>query len=145
MARKSTGTAITTTETAQASGALTLPNGIKQKRAVIVPTLNLKVGEPRVLLFVDEMRVSTYVDPDPKKAKEKPATVAMVGDVQTGEQFLLLVPSVLESSLKETYPDNGYKGLTFYVEKLPKRPSKRYFDFKCVEVEVDADAMKAAA
>ena len=82
------------------------------------------------------MYESTYTDPDPKKAKEKPATVMPVCDVETGEAMNLLVPSVMQSALEETYPDNEYVGKTFMVCKMPKRPGKRYFDIKLVEVEV---------
>lgn len=114
-----------------------LPKGFKMVRQVTMPTLNLKVGEPRTLLITSLLTVSTYVEKDPKKAKEKPATVCEVGDTQDGLAYQLLVPSVLESELREKYPDDSYKGKTFYMEKLPKRPNKRYFDFMLMEVAAD--------
>lgn len=114
-----------------------LPEGVKAKRQVIMPTLNLQIGQPRVLKVLDAMRQSLYKDPDPKKVKEKPATICGVVDTQTGEAMLLLVPSVCESSLRESYPDDDYVDKTFYMEKLPKRPGKRYFDFRLLEVEAD--------
>jgi hypothetical protein len=83
------------------------------------------------------MYQSTYTDPDPKKAKEKPATVVPVGDVETGEAMNLLVPSVMESALSESYPNDDYVGKVFMVCKMPKRPGKRYFDIKLVEVEAE--------
>jgi len=121
-----------------------LPAGIKVKRAVIVPTLNLSVGIPRYLVIIDPMRESKITDPDPKKAKDKPATICQVGDVTTGEIFVLLVPEVLKGNLEREYPDAGYVGKAFQFTKLPKRPGKRYFDFQCMEIEVDEQTMQAA-
>ena len=113
----------------------------KVKRQVILPTLNLAVGFPRVLKILEAMHVSTISDPKAAekagKAGEKmePATVCPVTDIETGEQFNLLVPAVLRGNIEEKYPDAAYVGAAFYVEKLPKRPGKRYFDFKLIEVE----------
>jgi hypothetical protein len=117
-----------------APSAGTLPAGFTAKRNVILPTLSLQVGQPRVLRFNDAMRQSTINDPDPKK-KMKPATICGVTDVQSKENYNMIVPAVLESSLKEGYKDDAYVGLTFYVLKKPKRPGKRYFDFELTEVE----------
>lgn len=130
-------------------GGINLPAGFKQKRQVILPTLNITVGEPRTLTFLEAMRVSTMKQPEknarakPKKgaaagesaAPMEPATVCPVRDEGTGELFNMLVPAVLKGNLEESYPEQGYVGLTFYVDKLPKRPGKRYFDFRLVEVE----------
>jgi len=120
-----------------------LPEGFKMRKQVILPTLSLKPGEPHTLVVTGPMVKSTYVDPDPAKAKEKPATVMPVGNVATGEAMNLLVPAVMESAIREGYPGldtNGqpeYVGRVFYVEKLVKRPGKRYFDVKLIEVEKD--------
>lgn len=111
-----------------------LPEGFKAKRSVILPTLSLQVGQARVLRFNSAMRQSTINDPDPKK-KMKPATICQVTDVQTKENYNMIVPAVLESSLKEGYPADAYVDKTFYVLKKPKRAGKRYFDFELTEVE----------
>lgn len=105
------------------------------KKHVTLPTLNPGVDQPYVLRFDEAIRQSTYVDPDPKKAKEKPADIASVTDMETGAIYQLLVPAVLKANLEEQYPDGAYVGLMFAVMKLPKRPGKRYFDWNIVEVE----------
>lgn len=132
-AAKETGTAVAVA--APLALAEMMPVGFKMKKQVILPTLSLQVNEPRTLIVTGEMYQSNYTDPDPKKAKEKPATVMPVGDVVTGEAMNLLVPAVMESALSEAYPDGDYVGKTFMVCKMPKRPGKRYFDIKLVEVE----------
>lgn len=116
-----------------ASGAL--PAGVTVMRPITMPTLNLRPGEPRILKVTGAMRQSTFVDPDPSKQKEKPATVMPVVDVVTGEAMTLLLPVVLEKNLVETFPEGEYVGKTFLMEKLGKRPGKRYFDFRLLEVE----------
>lgn len=120
---------------APANLAAMIAPGFSVARQVILPTLSLKVNEPKTLICTGRMVQSTYTDPDPKKQKEKPATVMPVGDVVTGEAMNLLVPSVMESALREAYPDDGYVSKTFMVCKMPKRPGKRYFDIKLVEVQ----------
>lgn len=132
-----------------------LPAGFKVSRQVTVPSLVLKeVGKPHILKIMDKMRISTYVDPDPKKKKEKPATICGVTNMETGEVAQLLVPSVMEANLRRDYDavvkvegegreakiveDSGthaYVGKVFRVENLGKRPGKRYFDFSILELE----------
>lgn len=134
-----------------------LPEGFKVKRQITVPSLVLKeVGKPHILKIMDRMRISTYVDPDPKKKKEKPATICAVTNMETGEVAQLLVPSVMEANLRRDYDamvkvegegketriveDNGahtYVDKVFRVENLGKRPGKRYFDFSIFEVEAE--------
>lgn len=120
----------------QVASTLTLPAGFKVKRQITVPTLTMKDGSnARMLSFNDAMRASNYIDPDPKKAKEKPATVAGVTDVESGELFQFLVPSVVESNLRRNYPDDGYVGRTFRIQCLGERAGKRYRDFSIFEVD----------
>lgn len=121
-------------------GKISLPEGYKAKRLVTVPTLSLKEGKDgslptRILQFNEAMRVSTYVDPDPKKTKEKPATIAGVTDVESGEVYQLLVPSVVEANLTRDYPNDGYVGMIFRIQCLGKRAGKRYRDFSIMEIE----------
>lgn len=144
----------------QVSTKVALPAGFKAKRQVTVPTLSLKEDKlgnlpaPRILRFDERMRISSYVDPDPKKAKEKPATIAIVTDMENGEVYQFLVPSVVEANLRRDYDaaveiegegknarivtDDGehlYVGKMFRIACLGKRPGKRYRDFGITEVE----------
>lgn len=123
-------TAVTTPAIATPSGIA----GFKIAKRVTMPTLNLKVNEPKILRIDDAFRVSTYKDPDPAKAKEKPATICTATDMQTGEVALLLVPEVMHKNLTEQYPNDTYVGKIFGLQKLPKRPGKRYFDFEIAEL-----------
>lgn len=123
-----------------------MPAGFKVKRQVILPSLSLKENEPRTLKILEAMRVSTVKAPGAKKGKakggdsalpEKPATIAPVVDVISGENFTLIVPAVLEGNLKEQYPGDAYVDKTFFIMKKAKRPGKRYFDFEITEVEAE--------
>jgi len=134
-----------------------LPAGWKIKRTITMPTLTMKDASPaRLLRFDTKMELSTYVDPDPKKSKEKPATVSNVTDVQTGEIFKFLVSSVVEANLRRDYDaevkvtgegkaakiteDKGehtYIGKVFQIQCMGKRPGKRYRDFSMKEVEAE--------
>lgn len=136
----STAVATTTQSTVVAA-----PAGFTSKRRIVLPTVNLRVGEPRLIVFATPMRVSDYVDPTAKEGeKQKPATVAECGDPSTGEQFLLLVPKVLEENIRRAYNGDDYLGRCFLIEKLPKRPGKRYFDFRVEEGEYTVPALDGA-
>lgn len=131
--------------------------GFRVKRQITMPTLVMKdASKEMVLMFNSRMSLSTYIDPDPKKQKEKPATVADVTDVETGAIWKFLVPSVVESNLRRDYDaevkitgegkdakitgDTGehlYVGKTFQIQCLGKRPGKRYRDFSLLEVEAE--------
>lgn len=125
-----------------------VPKKFKLKRRVILPTLSLQVGQQRILRFDDVIKQSKVVDPDPAKRNEKPADVAPVTDMESGEQMLLLVPAVMYAAIARDYGEVGdddriiegtetYVGKIFGVQKMPKRPGKRYFDIELVEMEAD--------
>ena len=121
--------------TSLATGA---PAGFRIKRHITLPSLVLKVpGVVRVLRFDEPMHISKVegkVLAD--GTREKPATVAKVTDLETGELFILLVPSVVQKNLGQEYPEDGYVGLSFAVCNRGKRnASQRYFDFDVAEVE----------
>lgn len=157
MAKKQTKTKEPEAPIPQISAKVEMPAGFKVKRQITVPTLVMKEpGKPLILTFNDRMRISTYIDPDPKKATEKPATICGVTDATTGVVSQLLVPSVVEANLRRDYDakakvegkgkdtritedsgDHTYVGKTFRLENLGKRPGKRYFDFSIFEVEAE--------
>lgn len=120
------------------TGAL-LP-GMKVKRVITVPTLVMKKeGEGRFLKFNEAMHISKVpgkIGADGKQ--EKPATVALVTDVESGEQLNYMIPAVVIANLNEEYKKDSYVGLTFAIQNVGKREGKRYVDFKIAEVEYTA-------
>ena len=144
---KSTPPAKLSGSTAIATVPMNLPSGIQLKRRLTMPSLVLKaVGVARILAIADAMRESSV--PGKKNAdgvQEKPATVCTVGDVETGEQFTLLVPAVFKSTLERDYPNDEYVGKCFYIRNEGKREGKRHIDFTIAEVDASALTRKAGA
>ena len=154
MAKKSEQTVETKAEQAAVAAQAELPNtppagfdgnstavttgaafaGFRVAKRVTMPTVNPKVGEPVVFRIDDEFRLSTYKSPDAKN--EKPATICTVTDMVTGQVLLWLVSEVARKNIEESYPGNDYVGRLFGINKLPKRPGKRYFDFEIAEMEM---------
>ena len=136
---------------------ISAPKGFRVTRTITMPSLTMKEASgARILRFDSRMELSTYIDPDPKKAKEKPATVANVTDMESGEVFKFLCPSVVEANLRRDYDanikisgegkaakvseDDGehtYVGRMFQIQCMGKRPNKRYRDFSIKEVEAE--------
>lgn len=116
---------------------VSLPAGIVVKRVVTLQSLVMKAdSEPRALTIHSAIRVSTVIKkPKAGETAEKPANVCDVTDMETGEAFIFLVPSVVQSNLERDYPEEGYVGKSFYIRNDGKRnTSQRYFDFTIVEV-----------
>ncbi len=136
-----------------------LPAGFTVARNLQMPSLVMKVpGEARVLGFNSNLQVSG-VKPKPNEA---PATVADVTDLNTGEIFKFLVPSVVESSMIQAFGQPGdstfsgedrkdlkgrqqlydnvpVRGKVLLVRNCGKREGKRHTDFEVQEVTRTAE------
>lgn len=122
--------------TAPISGKLSNRAGFKIKKLVTVPSLVMKIhGEERVLRFDTPITVSKVKDP--KKPDEKPANVANVTDMESGEQFIFLVPSVVQANLEQEFEGEAYVDRIFLIKHCGKNPAKRYVNFSIAEVEAD--------
>jgi len=131
---------------------MALPSGLKVVKRVTLPSLALKnQGEARALLFASAMRVSAIKEKkDAEGRQREPATIADVGDVETGEQFIFIVPAVVKANLERDYgpstPDGAplYIGRVFYIRNEGKRKDgQRYNDFTIVEVDASELTKKA--
>lgn len=127
---KQTGTSVVS----KSGGAIAIPKGFKQVKSVVLPLRVIQADQPISVVFVGPMVQGMNFDEE-GKPKRKPMTVAECGDVETGEHFRLCVPTVVESNLKSTYPNESYVGQVFYLEQLPKPAGKRYFNYNVVELE----------
>ena len=108
-------------------------------RSVILPVLRKVDNVPLYVEFVSAMRTSTVKarvskDKDGEKSM-KPATVAEVINLETGEHANLICNTVLESNLTETYPGEGYVGKQFKIIQYEKAEGKRYKTFEITEIE----------
>lgn len=128
--------------------------GFKQTRQVILPALNLEVNQPRVLRIDSPMKVSDVedkrpgrqkVDAEGKPIKREPAIVSNVTDMESGEQYVLLYPTVARENLRREYPGDSYVKRTFIFAKLEKKGGKEYFGMKIIEVEPLEGAPNSAA
>lgn len=135
---KKAATAATAAPTIAAAGKMDLPEGIKAKRVVTLPSFAIKKpGESRTVKILDAMRVSKIVQKADEKGKTRePATICTVVDLATGEQATMIVAAVVKANLERDYAGEKYVGLSFYIKNLGKRTeSQRYNDFQIVEVE----------
>lgn len=125
------------------AGSLKLPEGVKVKRHVTLPSLAIKKsGEQRILFLMDAMRVSKIKEKkteDGKPARE-PATICTVGDVEDGSMYIFIIPAVVKENLLRDYPNDSYVGKSFVIQNKGKRSeTQRYNDFAIAEVDVPAN------
>lgn len=73
------------------------------------------------------------------KSNKKPAQLCGVTNLETGEAGQIVVPTVMESTLNEEYPDNAYVGKCFSITKGEKvqKPGVDvgYFKYRIEEIE----------
>lgn len=132
------------------------PKRVKVLKAVTLPVLSFKAAEagvPLYLKFTGAIFVGKALKPAAgKEQAEKPADLAHVVNLATGELCQLVLPEVVKSNLRETYPQDSYVGKSFAIAKLGQRAGKRYVDYSVLEIEytpdtaaVEAEDAKAAA
>lgn len=129
-----------------------LPTGYKLKKILTLPSLVMKTpGEGRALKFIEAIHESKVQGKQLADGTfEKPASVAQVVDLDTGEALMFLVPAVVKKNVMDGYPNDGYVGLCFYIKNMGKRKDgQRYADFGIAEIdtvemtaEVVADSSK---
>lgn len=115
--------------------------GFKVKRQVTMPVMKMEAEKIYTVKILDAFRISNYKPED----QENAATICGVVNMETGTLYTFLVPSVVQKNLEEMGVETGeeggdvpyYVGKIFALQKLPKRPGKRYYDFNILEVEQD--------
>lgn len=137
---------------ALALGGIALP--IKKK--VTYPTLSQNTdGAIVAFTVVSPMTVSKKSIKNPEGNSNK-ATLVIVTDLTDGIEKQYVVPSILASEWLESYcikpeipddetpkfaavlatvTDHNYVGLSFAIQKLPKREGKRYRDLNIAEID----------
>lgn len=118
-------------------GKFQLPAGFVVRRKITLPTLVMKeIGKTHLIRFENPITLSTVdtgkVDADGKK--EKPANVAHVIDLDSGEEMTLLVPALVQANLERDYEGEGYVGKSFMFTNNGKREGKRYVVYTIAEI-----------
>lgn len=110
-------------------------------RPLVLPTLKYDVETPIRVRIETPMSKSTMKesrvekDKGAKKGQDmEPATVCQVTNLNTGERQTLICGSVLESTLRESYADDGYVNRCFRIVKHAKAAGKRYNTYSIDEI-----------
>ncbi len=120
----------------------------KRTKNLTLPVFQQKIDEARYIKFLEPMKIGKKVD------KQKDAAIlAPVVDLETGETFQFLVPSVvqgvlhdeyaaakfavIDDDMTETEASTGdlYVNKCFEIIKHPKKSGKQYHAFTLCEVE----------
>lgn len=105
-------------------------------RQVTLPALKLVKGTPRYIKTVRAMYLGEKIDGD---VDRKAATLLHSIDLETGEEGVVICPSVLVSELNRNYPGDSYVGRCFEVI-ISRRPEKEYNDVSLAEIEAPVSA-----
>jgi hypothetical protein len=121
---------------AQAAGKV--PVKFRRLKQVTFPTLKVNGETPYYFKFtspIQDGRAQTKAGEDGKPMK--PARVALVVDMDTGQSGQIIVPAVLERIMQDNYPGDSYVGKGFEIVKHLPANGKRYSTFDVNEVATD--------
>lgn len=108
----------------------------KKIRSLTLPLLKIEKNTERFFYFHGPMYLGDKVDP-----KKDPATLAHVVDLETGEEGLIICPSVMQSELRRHYGNDGYMHKCFGV-RIHRIPEKNYNIVTLDEVGEPDDLVK---
>lgn len=113
----------------------------RKTRTITYPFLKWTLDEPKYLRFQGPMFTGKVTAATGSEEAMKPATLAIVVDLATGEEAQVVLGKVLQSLLNENYPDNAYVGRNFeIIQRQPLKADgspKRYKTYDLAEVEVE--------
>lgn len=91
-----------------------------------------------VFIKIESEMIHAVEDEKSRKGKNSdmaPPILMDVIELQTGAVSVMIVPAVLESELKDNYPENSYVNKCFRVQKI-KLEGKKYSGWKIQEIAV---------
>lgn len=114
------------------------PKAVKIVRQLVFPTLQLKPAEAVYVTIKSKIEVSKSTVQKKGAEARKPASVMQVIDKMDDKEKTIVVNKVLEGTLNEQYPNDGYVGRSFMIKKSAdkkKGDSGEYFNFDLNEIE----------
>tara|TARA_R110000737_G_C14623309_1_gene494000 strand:+ start:9252 stop:9608 length:357 start_codon:yes stop_codon:yes gene_type:complete len=112
------------------------PKIVKQ---LVLPVLKMNVDEPIYVKFIDAVMEKEKVEKDENGAdKHGTIQIGHVIELRDGEEFHMVIGSVLLSTLTESYVDASYVDKCFMITKLAKKGSgaRGYHPYLLAEIEL---------
>ena len=112
----------------------TKPANTEKRRTLTVPLLKQVDNTEYRIKILDKMRQSKAVNTAEGARTMDPATICTVLNLDDGAHYTLIINKVLESVLKEEFPDDGYVGKSFAFTRHAKAAGKRYHTYSVAEL-----------
>ena len=126
-----------------------LPGGLKVRmvKAVSRPTLKQETGESVYFTVTDPIRSETNLEKkivkidgaDREIEEEKTIHVVAVRNLTDGRDYNYVLNAVTHGELTDNYPDNGYVGRSFAIQKGAVVAGKRFKAVSVIEIETDGE------
>jgi hypothetical protein len=111
------------------------PANIKVVKNVTLPILKQEDGKTYYIKITGPIFTGKEIKGEGKEAKEKPADLANIINLETGEEMQIIMNTVLKSNLEEMYPENGYVDKMFATTRSAI-DGKRYKNYSIQEIEI---------
>lgn len=106
---------------------------------VTLPTLKLAPNVPVYVKILEPLFDGKVSEKELKKDKDKkPPKIFNIVNLETFEPMQLVAGAVVVSEMSDSYPDDGYVGLCFMIEKGKKVDGgggRGYFTYKIAQIE----------
>jgi len=115
----------------------TTSNGRVVVKRVTQMLLKLTDNTPVAVKILDAVFVGKALK-NAREVDKKPANLVNVIDLDTGAEMQLIVASMMQSTLEDEYPNNGYVGKCFEITKLGKvlgGTGNSYNKYSIIEIE----------
>jgi hypothetical protein len=112
---------------------------VKVVKSVTLPILKQADGVPYYVRVTGAIFLGKQLKGEGEEAKQEPAHLMNITNLETGEDMQMIANTVMKSSLEEEYPENGYVGKCFQIERKAAGAGKRYKAYSIQEIEITED------
>ena len=116
-------------------------SGFRKTESLTRPSTSFKdaeIGSKRVFKFLTPVYVGKDIDRDGKEKRDKPADLAHVLEYPGAEEFTLVVPEIIKSTLVEL-GEKEYVGRWFEITFMGQPEGKRYKQYKVDRGDIKDD------
>jgi hypothetical protein len=115
-----------------------VPVKFRRVKQITRPVLKLMPENPVYVKITAEIHTGNSAAKAGSDGQQmKPAQIANIINLETGEEMQLIFPAVLERIMLDQYPGGEYVGQSFEIVKHAPRDGKRYSTFDVCEVAPD--------
>lgn len=117
----------------------TATSRFKKKRQLTVSTIKFEAEKPvyvKIIGPIERGKQRGEPKKNPDGSPQDPPLLARIINLDTGEEMGMILAKILETELRESYPDESYVGKGFEITKQKRKEGRRYDPYSIAEIEL---------